>query len=114
MDRRHGNVLREIMVPLVVSVVVGVGGSYMSTQITVSTVATRVDGMKEDLSELRGLMSAVQQNQMTLAARGEWIKSVEERLQIIRDEISVQRSSLYKLQDEFRAHEKAEIERLKQ
>ena len=71
---------REIAVPVIVSIVVGVGSSYMATNVAIAVLNEQVGSLKTEMTNMQDIVKAVAANQIELAARGEWISSTDNKL----------------------------------
>lgn len=80
-DRRKNNNMKQILIPLVVAVVVGMTSSYMTTLMALEAMRTQVNYIERDVGVLMDIMKQVSENQRVLAARGSWMHAAEKRIE---------------------------------
>jgi hypothetical protein len=76
-ERRRSGLLREVLIPIVVAIVVGIGSSYMTSRVAIAVLQKEIEFVRDDLSIMQQLVSIVSSNQVQLAARGEWMKNAD-------------------------------------
>ena len=79
-DRRKATGIRELIIPLVTAIIVGVGASFVASKVAVAVLTKEVEGIKKDIGLLERLVNTVSMNQLELAARGEWMINTNSRL----------------------------------
>lgn len=63
-ERRRANIIREVLLPVVVAVVTGIGASYVTTQVTIAIIETRLNYLEESLLAVRDLSEVIKSVQM--------------------------------------------------
>lgn len=63
-DRRANHWIRDLVIPLVIAVVVGISSAVLTVRISVAVITTEMIGLKEDVVDLKLVLSVVQQNQI--------------------------------------------------
>lgn len=99
MERRRSTMVKDIAVPVIASVVVGVSSSYMATSVAVAVLEERVETVQEDINSMQSLVSAVQANQIELAARGAWISRTDAAIEDFQKRISSIENNRYTIND---------------
>ena len=82
-DRRGREQMRAMIVSVASATIVGMGAAYFATQVAVAVQAEQIKTLKETMNSIMVVTEIVRANQVQLAARGEWIKSTERRLDIL-------------------------------
>jgi hypothetical protein len=63
-DRRHNHWVKDLAIPLIVAVVVGVSAAMVTVRIAVAVIETELVGVKEDVIDLKNILQVVQENQI--------------------------------------------------
>lgn len=72
--------MKEFVLPVVVSVVTGVGASFVSSQMAVKVLETKVDYIEADIKTISTLTNTINQVQLEMTRRGQWIVTTDKRL----------------------------------
>ena len=83
MERRQSSVVKEYVVPIIASVASAVCTGYLTLQIALTTIETKLIYVEADLSDIKVLMKNISENQVELSKRGVWMSNTERRLQDI-------------------------------
>lgn len=75
--------MRAMIVSVVSASIVGMGTGYFATQTTVAVQTEQIRTLKETMQGILVVTEIVRSNQIQLAARGEWIKATERRLDLL-------------------------------
>ncbi|MBU3022884.1 hypothetical protein [Aestuariibacter sp. A3R04] len=79
-DRRRQNLFKDIIVPVSVSVVTGVAAAFVSSQMAIKVLETKVQYIESDIKTVRQLAASVSAANMELNRRGAWMDAIELRV----------------------------------
>ena len=82
-DRRKAMLFREIAVPVFASVVIGCLSSYVTASVTLAVLEEKYSNLERDVRNIGVVVEAVKTNQIELAARGQWMISTDESIDLI-------------------------------
>jgi uncharacterized protein (DUF697 family) len=85
-ERRQESMIMNVILPVVVAIITGVGASYTATTITLSVVETKVSYLEVDLLDIKYVLLEVKENQIQLAKNSEWMKNMESRVERLENE----------------------------
>jgi hypothetical protein len=63
-DRRQHHWVKDLAIPLIVAVVVGVSSAMVTVRVAVAVIETELGGVKEDVIDLKSILDVVNQNQL--------------------------------------------------
>ncbi len=75
--------IKAIILPVIISVITGIGSSYVAVNVTLAVIETRLNYVENDLVSLRDVLSAVSKMQNELARRGEWMVNTDRRIIVL-------------------------------
>lgn len=78
--RRHQGLMRDFMLPVIVSVVTGVGASFVSAQMAVKVLETKVQYIESDMKAITDITGTLNDVQMELTRRGQWMVTTDRKL----------------------------------
>lgn len=73
-------------------VVIAMASAYMSSQIAISTHATRLEFIDEDITEIKSILVELSSSQIEIARQAEWMRGQERRMMVIEDYIAILKS----------------------
>jgi hypothetical protein len=88
-QRSGSTIIREVLIPIIVAIVVGIGSSYMTSRVAIAVLQKEIEFVRDDVSMMQQLLKIVSQNQVELAARGEWMKNADRERQKLSDSIDI-------------------------
>jgi len=71
--------VKELIVPVVASVVTGVAASVVATQVAISVLETKVGYLEKNIETMAALMDKANANQLELATRAGWMFNKDEK-----------------------------------
>ncbi len=66
-ERRKANLIREVLLPTIVAVVTGIGSSFVTTQVTIAVIETRLHYLESDFTALQNVINKVGVNTIEIA-----------------------------------------------
>lgn len=80
MERRKSNLLKEYVVPIIASVTSAVFTGYLTLQIALTTIETKLIYVESDITDMKALLKRITDNQVELSRRGVWMSNTERRM----------------------------------
>ena len=74
---------REIAVPVFASIVIGCLSSYVTASVALAVLEEKYSNLERDVRNIGVVVEAVKTNQIELAARGQWMISTDESIDLI-------------------------------
>lgn len=75
--------VKDIVVPIIVSVFVGVSSSYVATQTAIATIETKMSYTEAQIIDIKKVITVVNNNQIELAKSGARMDSAELRIKTV-------------------------------
>jgi hypothetical protein len=98
-ETRELNLFREVLIPVLSAVLIGGLSSYFTASLAIAVLKEKVSSIEKDIDSITIIAQSVQANQIELAARGQWITSVESQLESHEKRISEIEKSRYTKND---------------
>jgi len=76
MADRRSLTMRELILPIIISTIVGATSSYTATIVTLERLQTKLVYIEKDVNDFKDLLSTVNNNNILLSSRGVWMESV--------------------------------------
>lgn len=80
-ERRRANIIREVLLPVVVAVVTGIGSSYVTTQVTIAVIETRLKYLENNFLAVNALAETIKSMQIEFARNSERMTSMSIRIE---------------------------------
>ena len=94
-NKRHQYVMKDFFVPIIAALILGIGASFLTVKYNQGETSAWRSNIEMQIESLKVIMKAVQINQIELAARGQWMKSIEGEMDGIQKRIGVIESNRY-------------------
>jgi hypothetical protein len=63
-DRRHTHWVKDLIIPLIIAVVVGISSAVLTVRVSIAVISTEMVSLKEDVVDLKLVLQVVQENQL--------------------------------------------------
>lgn len=64
-DDRRTHWLRDLLIPLVIAIIVGISSATITVKVALAVIETEMVGIKEDVVDLKAIMTLVQENSIS-------------------------------------------------
>lgn len=65
-DRRSNHWVKDLVIPLIIAVVVGISSAVVTVRVSVAVVTAEMAALKEDVFDIKTVVGVVQQNQLAI------------------------------------------------
>ena len=87
--------MKDFLVPIIAALVIGLSASFLTIKYNQGETVAWRSNIETQIESLKVILQAVQVNQLELAARGQWMKNVENELNIVNRKILTIESNRY-------------------
>lgn len=88
LDRRKGVALREYLTPIITSVVVGFGSSYLAIYVAVNKMSLQLQYMERDIGGMQALKDNVSENKYKTISIEIYLADLNKRIEKIENKIN--------------------------